>query len=187
MTLPRNLTGTLAAALLAFAPMAPSAAEDMSALDEDVHAAIEALKVTSPAAVALAKGARAVLIFPTITKAGFIVGAEYGQGALIKPKQGGGYYIDGHYSIKAASYGLQAGVQTYGFALMLMNDGAVEHVETSPNWDLGVGPSIVVVDQGMAKTLSAQTASDAIYAFTFGQKGLMAGLGLRGSKITPID
>ena len=106
---------------------------------------------------------------------------------LVKPKAGGGYYIDGHYSIKAASYGLQAGVQTYGFALMLMNDAAVEQVETSAGWDLGVGPSIVVVDAGMAKTLTAQTANDAIYAFTFGQEGLMAGLGLRGSKVTPID
>jgi lipid-binding SYLF domain-containing protein len=184
----RNIACSFAVALLVLNLGTPRAmAEDMSVLDEDVHAAIAALKNASPTAVELAKNARGLLIFPAITKAGFVIGAEYGQGALVKPKQGGGYYIDGHYSIKAASYGMQAGVQSYGFALMLMNDAAVEQVETSAGWDLGVGPSIVIVDQGTAKTLTAQTAGDDVYAFTFGQKGLMAGLGLRGSKISSLD
>jgi len=180
-------TATAAFALVAFTTTSqPVAAEDRSALEQDVHAAVEALKQASPAAVALAKRGRGLLIFPNIVKAGFLVGAQYGEGALIKPKQGGGYYIDGYYSITSASYGMQAGVQSFGYAMMLMTDSAVEHVEARAGWELGVGPSIVVVDAGMAKTLTTETAKSDIYAFTFGQKGLMAGLGLQGSKVSRL-
>ncbi|HIF50440.1 MAG TPA: twin-arginine translocation pathway signal protein [Thiotrichaceae bacterium] len=158
-----------------------------SALDNDVHAAIAYLLETSPAAKKLASSAKGALVFPSITKAGFIVGIQYGQGALVRARQGGGYYISDYYSIKSASYGLQAGVQSFGYVMALMTDAAVQHVETSQGWELGVGPSIVVVDAGMAKTLSTETAKSDVYAFTFGQKGLMAGLGIQGSKISKID
>ena len=73
----------------------------------------------------------------------------------MKRKQGGGYYIDEYFSLAAASYGLQAGIQTFGVAIVLMSDAAVEHVETSRGWELGVGPSIVIVDTAMAKTLTS--------------------------------
>ena len=128
-----------------------------------------------------------MLVFPNVVKAGFIFGALYGTGALVKAKQGGGYYIDEYYSLAAASYGLQAGIQSFGYALVLMTNKAVEHVETSSGFELGVGPSLVVVDAGVAKTLSTKTAKADIYAFTFGQKGLMAGLGLQGSKVSRLD
>jgi len=162
-------------------------AQDRPALDADVHSAIAKLKETTPAAAAIGPSAKGILVFPNVTKAGFILGALYGNGALIKPKQGGGYYINEYFSIAAASYGFQAGVQTFGYALVLMTDAAVEHVETSRGWDLGVGPNITVVDAGFAKTLTLETAKSDVYAFTFGQKGLMAGLGLQGSKISRLD
>ncbi len=162
-------------------------AQDRSGLDNDIHSAIAKLKETVPGAAALAPDAKGVLIFPNVVKAGFIFGALYGTGALVKAKQSGGYYIDEYYSMAAASYGFQAGVQSFGYALVLMTDGAVEHVETSTGFELGVGPSIVVVDAGLAKTLSTKTAKADIYAFTFGQKGLMAGLGLQGTKISRLD
>lgn len=163
-------------------------ADDRPALDNDVHQAIEKLRTTVPAAAALGPNAKGILVFPTIVKAGFIIGAQYGNGALAKRKTSGeGYYLDGYYNLAAASYGLQAGVQSFGYALMLMTDAAVEHVETSSGFELGVGPSIVVVDAGMAKTLSTKTADADIYAFTFGQAGLMAGLGLQGTKVSRLD
>ena len=162
-------------------------AEDRLGLDNDIHSALAKLKETVPAAAALAPDVKGVLIFPNIVKAGFIIGALYGTGALVKPKQGGGYYIDEYYSMAAASYGLQVGIQSFGYALVLMTDKAVEHVETSSGFELGVGPSLVVVDAGVAKTLSTKTANADIYAFTFGQKGLMAGLGLQGTKVSKLD
>lgn len=175
------------AAILLFNYTIPVQAEELSLLDKDIHAAIARLKEESPAAAELGKQAKAVLIFPNIKKAGFIVGAQYGEGALIRPKQGGGYYIDKYYNITSASYGLQAGIQSFGYAMLLMTDSAVEYVETSDGWELGVGPSIVVVDAGMARTLTTETIKDDVYAFTFSQEGLMAGLGLQGSKITRLD
>ena len=54
-------------------------------------------------------------------------------------------------------------------------------------FEVGVGPTVVVVDEGKAKTMTTTTAKDDIYAFIFGQKGLMAGLGIQGNKITKIN
>ena len=167
--------------------MAPAASADRTALDDDVHAAIKLLLDTTPAAKGLAKTGKGALVFPNVKKAGFLVGVLYGNGALVRAKQGGGYYIASYYNIKSASYGLQAGVQSFGYVMALMTDAAVEHVETSAGWELGVGPSIVVLDAGTAKTFSTKTAKSDIYAFTFGQKGLMAGMGIKGTKITKLD
>jgi lipid-binding SYLF domain-containing protein len=165
----------------------PAAAQQRPALDRDVHAAIQLLLNTSPAAKRLAPSARGALVFPNIVKAGFLVGVQYGNGALVRRKKGGGYYIARYYNLAAASYGLQAGVQSFGYVMALMTDAAVENVETGDGWELGVGPSIVVVDAGLARTLTTETAKSDVYAFTFGQKGLMAGMGLQGSKITRLN
>ncbi len=165
----------------------PAAAQDRTALDNDVHAAIALLLETTPAAKRLASRAKGALVFPNIVKAGFLVGIQYGNGALVRAKQGGGYYIASYYNITSLSYGMQAGVQSFGYVMALMTDAAVENVESGRGWELGVGPSIVVVDAGMAKTLTTETAKSDVYAFTFGQKGLMGGLGLQGTKITRLN
>ena len=90
----------------------------------------------------------------------------------------------GYYNSFAASYGLQAGVQVFGYALFFMNDAALSYLDKSDGWELGVGPSIVVVDAGVGKSLTSTTITQDVYAFIFDQKGLMAGLGIQGSKIT---
>lgn len=158
------------------------------ALDRDIHAAITHLLDTSELARSLADSAQGALVFPNVTKAGFVVGIQYGDGALIKRRASGeGYYISKYYTLKSASYGLQAGVQTFGYVMALMSDVAVEKVETSQNWELGVGPTIVVVDEGTATSLTTETAQADVYAFTFGQSGLMAGLGIQGTKISRMN
>ena len=68
-----------------------------------------------------------------------------------------------------------------------MNDAALKHLDRSEGWELGVGPSVVVVNEGIAKNLTTTTARDDVYAFVFGQEGLMLGLGIQGSKITRIQ
>jgi lipid-binding SYLF domain-containing protein len=87
----------------------------------------------------------------------------------------------------AVSYGLQAGVQGFAYAMFFMTDSALSYLENSAGFEVGVGPSVVVVDAGKAKTLTTTTGRDDVYAFIFGQKGLMAGLGLQGSKITKVN
>ena len=165
----------------------PAAAQQQPALDQDVHAAIQLLLDTSPAAKRLAPTARGALVFPNVVKAGFLVGVQYGNGALVRRKKGGGYYIANYYNIKSASYGLQAGVQSFGYVMALMTDAAVEHLENSDGWELGIGPSIVIVDEVVDETATTETVKSDVYAFTFGQRGLMAGLGLQGSKITRLN
>jgi len=110
-----------------------------------------------------------------------MVGGQYGEGALRKDGKTVGYY-----SSVAMSYGLQAGVQTFGYALFFMTDSALKWLDRSDGWEVGTGPSIVVLDEGMAGGMSTTTAQSDIYAFVFSQKGLMAGLGLQGTKITKI-
>lgn len=157
-------------------------AASASEISQEAHQALGRLYDSTPAARDLASHARAILVFPGIVKAGFIGGAQYGKGALIENGK-----VVGYYNIVAGSYGLQAGVQTFDYALFFMSKSALDYLKSSSGWEVGVGPSIVVVDAGAAKNLSTTTAHDDVYAFIFGQKGLMAGLGLQGSKITRIN
>jgi lipid-binding SYLF domain-containing protein len=92
----------------------------------------------------------------------------------------------GYYNTAGASYGLQAGAQQYGYAMFFMNEKSLKALEQNEGFEVGVGPSIVVVDQGMGKSLTSTTAKNDIYALIFSQTGLMAGLGLRGNTITRL-
>ena len=151
-------------------------------IDRDVNYALTNLYESNPTAKMLAKQAKGILVFPSIVKAGFMVGAQYGSGGALRVR---GRTV-GYYNSLAASYGLQAGVQSFGYALFFMNEAAMEYLNRSEGWEIGVGPSIVIVDAGVAKSLTTTTAKDNVYAFIFDQKGLMAGLGIQGSKITRI-
>jgi lipid-binding SYLF domain-containing protein len=156
---------------------AASAAE----LDRKSEAALQQLLASHDAARTLAREARAILVFPSIVKGGFLFGGQLGDGAL----RSGGRTL-GYYRTVSASYGLQAGLQTYGYALFLMNDSALGYLDRSEGWEIGVGPTLVVVDKGTAGALTTTTARSDVYAFFFDQKGLMAGIGLQGTKITRI-
>jgi lipid-binding SYLF domain-containing protein len=91
-----------------------------------------------------------------------------------------------YYSTGGVSYGLQAGAQTYGYAMFFMNEAALKQLDKADGFEIGVGPSVVVMDEGMAKSVTTTTMNDDIYAFIFSQKGLMAGIGLQGNKISRI-
>jgi len=173
----------ISAVFIAAAMISPGQAIAASAaeIDGEVDAALKKLYESTPAAKELSKVAKGVLVFPDVIKGGLIVGGQYGKGALREDGKTVGYY-----NTAAASYGLQAGVQKFGYAMFLMTDSALEYLKKSKGWEIGVGPSIVVVDAGIAKSLTTTTAKEDIYAFFFGQEGLMAGLGLQGSKISRI-
>jgi lipid-binding SYLF domain-containing protein len=173
----RPVLAVLCGAMLA----ASSWAADRSALERDARAALQRLTSTVPSARSLSGSATAVLVFPKITKAGLGIGGQYGDGVLFK-----GDKVAGYYNTSGASYGLQAGAQQFGYAMFLMNDRAVAALGANDGFEVGVGPSVVVMDEGKAKTVTTTTAKDDIYAFIFGQKGLMAGLGIQGNKITRL-
>jgi lipid-binding SYLF domain-containing protein len=173
----------LASALLSGAAFAQGLglAPNASQIDSSARSALAALYSQNPAAKALGAKARAVLVFPDIRKGAFIVGAQYGYGALRKGGRTVAYYRTG-----AASYGFQAGVKQFGYALFFMTDTALNYLDASGGWAIGTGPSLVVVDQGMARSLTTTSMRADVYAFVFDQKGLMGGLGIEGSKITRI-
>lgn len=150
------------------------AAESRSALND--------LYRGNPAARALGAKAKGILVFPAITKGGFMIGGMGGNGALIRNDG----TIRDFYQTAGLSYGFQAGIQEYGYALFLMDDSAFRALNSTDGWEVGSSPSLVVVDEGMAASLSTTTMNKGSYAFFFNQKGLMGGLGLQGSKITRI-
>jgi lipid-binding SYLF domain-containing protein len=150
-------------------------------IDTNTRQALAKLYRNNATAESIGKQAKAVLIFPNIVKGGFIIGGSYGEGAMLSGDKTLGYY-----SSASASWGLQAGAQSYGYALFLMNDKAIQYVNKSKGWEVGVDPTVVVVDAGAAKNLSTSTLKDDAYSFTFGQQGLMAGISIAGAKVTKI-
>ena len=151
-------------------------------LTHESQQALQQLVAQNPAAAKAKAHALAILVFPNVVKAGFVLGAQGGKGVLFVHGE-----PHGRYRTVAASYGLQAGVQKYGYALFFMDHKSVDWINTTRGWEIGTGPSVVIVDKGKAKSFSTNTLHSGIYAFTFDQKGLMAGLGLQGSKIKRID
>ncbi len=146
------------------------------------RAALNRLYAANPKARLLGSRAKAVLVFPSILKGGFMVGAMGGNGSLVW-RNG---VIRDFYQTVGLSYGMQAGVQSYGYALFLMDDSALNSLNDSQGWEVGSAPSLVILDQGMAASLTTSTIQKSIYAMFFDQRGLMGGLGLQGSKITRI-
>jgi lipid-binding SYLF domain-containing protein len=172
----------LALVALTAAGPRPAAAASAAEINRDAAAALTKLYTTAPAAKMLSQKAKGILVFPRMVKAGFMFGGQIGEGALRK----GGRTV-GYYNSVGVSYGLQVGVQSFGYALFFMNDEALKQLDATHGFEVGVGPSVVVVDQSVAKTMTSTTATSDVYAFIFSQKGLMAGLGLQGTKITKID
>ena len=118
------------------------------------------------------------LVFPDVLKAGLLVGGQFGEGALIKGGKTAGYY-----NTVAASYGLQAGAQSFGYALFFMTDAALGYLGKSEGFEVGVGPSVVVVDSGMAKSLTTTTTRDEVYAFFFDWMPAIKGETVNGNGI----
>ncbi len=172
----------LLAAIAAAVIPADGLAATRQELDREASRVLKVLYARNSAARLLGEKATGVLVFPNIVKAGFMFGGQIGEGVLLKGGKPAGYY-----SSIAASYGFQAGVQVFGYALFFMNEGALKFLGSSDGWEVGVGPSIVVVDEGMGKSMTSTTITQDVYALIFDQKGLMGGLGLQGSKITKIS
>lgn len=170
------------AAIVSMSAMSLASAATAEDLEKDSHQALQTLYKAEPVAESLSNTAKAVLVFPNIVKAGLVFGGSYGEGILIK----GAKVVD-YYNSVTGSWGLQIGAQSYGYAVFLMTDEAVSYVEKTKGWEIGVGPTVVVVDEGVAKNLSTSSLKDDAYAFIFSQQGLMAGVSIEGTKISRIN
>ncbi len=171
---------TATAVLLAGLAGTASAA-DAANLDQDSAQALQTLYKARPVAEAIGKKAKAILVFPKVVKAGLVFGGSYGEGVLMR-----GDKVTEYFNTVSASWGWQAGAESYAYVVFLMSDKAVNYLEKSKGWEFGVGPSLVVVNDGVAKNLSTSTLKDDAYAFITDQQGLMASLSIEGTKISRI-
>ncbi len=185
MTVHRRTLLTIALATAAAASIAGFSTSANAAtaadLDRSSAQALQLLDRVNPVASDISKRAKAVLVFPNIVKAGLVFGGSYGEGVLMK-----GATVSEYYNSVSGSWGLQAGAESYGYAVFLMTDEAVRYLDKSQGWEIGVGPSVVLVNEGVAKNLSSSTLKESAYAFIFDQQGLMASLTIEGTKISRI-
>ena len=156
-------------------------AESRAELDRSARTVLNQLVASNANAKKLNEKAIATLVFPTVTKAGFIVGGQYGDGVLFRNGRPAAYY-----NTAGGSYGLQAGAQQYGYVMFFMKEAALSALDSTQGFEVGVGPSVVLVDQGVATSTTTITSQDDIYAFITAQKGAMAGIGIQGNKITKL-
>jgi len=159
----------------------PAAAATAAELRRDAQNALNSLYAKNPGAKAIGKDAVAILVFPSVVKAGLGVGGQFGEGVLLRGGKASAYY-----STAGASVGLQAGAQKYGYAMFFLSEETLKSLDKTEGFEVGVGPSVVVADQGLAKSTTTTTVKSNIYAFIFDQKGAMAALGIQGNKITRI-
>lgn len=150
-------------------------------LDRDSAQALQALYKVNPTAAVISKKAKAILVFPKVVKAGLVFGGSYGEGVLMQ-----GTKVAEYFNTVSASWGWQAGAESYAYVVFLMSDKAVDYLAKSKGWEFGIGPNVVAVNEGIAKNLSTSTLKDDAYAFITDQQGLMASLSLEGTKISRI-
>ncbi len=171
-------------AILVMSLSAPNRAlaDSASEIDRKVTEALNTLYDTTPGAEVLGEKAKGMLVVPKVVKFGFLAGTQLGVGALLKEGKSTGYYQS-----VAVSFGLQAGLQAFDYVLMFMDDESLDYLNRSAGWELGTGPSIVVLNKGIAVSATTTTLRKGIYAFISDQKGVMAGIGLQGTKIIKIN
>ena len=178
----RDLTSGVLATALASALVSDAWAIDEREIEQASDEALAQLYAANPQARELGQRARAILIFPHVVKAGVMIGGLRGEGVLRVQGR-----TEGYYRITAASYGLQAGAQQFSYALFFITQASLDYLDRSRGWSIGSGPSVVVVDDGFARTLNTTTLTQDVYAMIFGQRGLMAGVGLEGANIARVE
>jgi lipid-binding SYLF domain-containing protein len=168
--------------LLMLAFTSASFAASKEEIDAKVHEALDNFYKTSAAGKQLSEKAHAILVFPSIVKAGFIVGGEYGEGALLTNGN-----TEAYYNIISASFGYQLGAQMHSQVVLFMTQEALERFRYSNGWDAGFGGSIAVVTAGASKEFTIDNVQEPVIAFIFSEKGLMGNLSLEGSKVSKIN
>jgi lipid-binding SYLF domain-containing protein len=151
-------------------------------IDASVKAAMDRFDKEVQGADEFLKASKGVLIFPSVVKAGFGVGGEYGEGAL----RIGGKTVD-YYNIASASVGFQIGAEKKDIILLFMQEQALQDFRKSSGWKAGVDGSVTMVNIGAGGSLDTATMKDPIVGFVIGQRGLMGNLSLEGTKISKLD
>lgn len=178
----RSLLALLSVTTLVFLLFSAVAhAKSAKQIEIEVDAALKNFTLNVGGGQQFLNSAKGVLVFPSVLKGGFVVGGEYGEGAL----RVGGRTVE-YYNTASASIGFQLGAQAKTIILVFMDDYALHKFRTSEGWEAGVDGSVALVEWGAAKNLSTTKIQDPIVGFVFNNKGLMYNLTIEGSKFTKI-
>jgi lipid-binding SYLF domain-containing protein len=164
---------------MAAAPRAEAASA--AAIDADVRATIDRFYAQIGGARELAEKSYGILIFPSVVKAGFGIGGEYGEGALSVRGQPTTYY-----NTVGASFGFQLGVQSRSVIIMFMTPEALGQFRRSQGWKVGVDGSVAIITVGVGGSIDTNKITSPVIGFILDPKGLMYNLTLEGTKITRI-
>ncbi len=150
-------------------------------IDRNVEFAVQQMHAELPFTQQLSDDAAGMLVMPTITKAGLIIGGTYGEGSLLI----GNAPVD-YYNVAGASYGLQAGAQQYSSVLFFMDSEHLQSFRARNGWTLGADVEYTIVDNSGAAGIDNNTIKDAVYSVVFNQAGLLAGISVEGSKYSRV-
>jgi lipid-binding SYLF domain-containing protein len=187
MTVPKptpaaRFAASLVAIAAAFLFAQQAAAASAQEIEIKVDAALELFREKVSGADEFLEAAEGVLVFPNVFKAGFVIGGEYGEGAL----RIAGKTVD-YYNTAGASFGLQLGAQGRTVIIVFVQKDALDSFRASSGWEAGVDGSIALVELGAGASLNSTNVKDPIVGFIFGNKGLMYNLTLEGSKFTRLN
>jgi lipid-binding SYLF domain-containing protein len=164
------------------APVPRSEAASAAAIDADVRATMSEFFSQVRGARELVGRSAAVLVFPSVIKAGIGIGGEYGEGALLTRERTMDYY-----NIVSASIGFQLGAQARSVIIVFITPEALAGFRRTYGWKVGVDASVAIVTVGAGGSIDTNRIASPIVGFIFDSKGLMYNLTLEGSKITRID
>jgi len=177
----KKLNTMILAVLLTLLFTQTTYAKTAQEIDTEVDAAIEKFKKDIPGGANFLQKTKGYLVFPSVIKAGLIVGGKYDEGSL---------RVNGvtkhYYDMTAASIGFQAGAQEYSMLIAYLSDAALANFVKSNGWEAGVDGSITVSDWGKSKDISSMSFEKPIIAFIYGEKGLMASISIAGTKFRRI-
>ena len=156
-------------------------AKSMLEIDAAIESSLNRFTEEIQGAESYLEGARGILVIPRMWKAGVLLGFEFGEGALI---------VDGikiqYYKALTTSVGLQIGVGSKDLVVLFFDDTAMDNFLYSSGWEVGVDGAVALFSRGAAGAVDSITFKDPIVGFVFGQKGLIAGVSMEGTKFTKI-
>ena len=177
----RTIVAMLSIAVMFFIADPVANALTKAEIDAGVTAALSRFRKDILGGSEYLKAAKGVLVMPHLTKAGFMVGGQYGQGAL----RVGGKPVQ-YYSLVSGSLGYQIGAEQYDMVILFMTDDALKKFRKSDGWEAGVDAEVTLIQVGATASVETLKSQNPIAGFVFDQKGLMAGVSLKGAKFTPI-
>jgi lipid-binding SYLF domain-containing protein len=151
-------------------------------IDQEANATLHSFVNQTPGARELANKAAGILVFPSVVKAGFGFGGEYGEGIMLNQQR-----VVGYYNLISASFGFQLGVQERSVIIMFMTRDALDQFDRIAGWKVGVDGSVAIITVGIGGSIDTDKITQPVIGFIIDQKGLMYNLTLEGSKISRIN